>query len=86
MTEAFAENLKAKLDVADTAAGSALVQAAAPAVVQEAEAPAPKTRVEPRPGVRAASAKAANAPLDVGNLFWKMLWSRLRGLFSFAAR
>jgi carbon monoxide dehydrogenase subunit G len=86
MTEAFAENLKAKLDVADTAAGSALVQAAAPAVVQEAEAPAPKTRVEPRPGVRAASAKAANAPLDVGNLFWKMLWSRLRSLFSFAGR
>ncbi|AQH03039.1 carbon monoxide dehydrogenase [Burkholderia sp. KK1] len=78
MTEAFAENLKAKLDDAGAESSGAQAQAAAP----EAEAPAPQTRVEPR----AASAKAANAPLDVGNLFWKMLWSRLRGLFSFAAR
>ncbi|MCC8393799.1 SRPBCC family protein [Paraburkholderia sp. MMS20-SJTR3] len=101
MTEAFAENLKAKLDAAGAASNSAQAQAAAMAVAQEAEgsaapvAPAAQTRVEARPAARAPSANGAsasnaanatNAPLDVGNLFWKMLWSRLRGLFSFAAR
>jgi len=44
--------------------------------------PAQATRVEPR----AVRAQPKNAPLDVGNLFWKVLWSRLRGLFSFASR
>ncbi|WP_175943073.1 SRPBCC family protein [Caballeronia sp. BCC1704] len=97
MTEAFADNLKAKLDEAGAASDSAPVQA----VVQEAEASvapvehvasaasAAQAPVEARPAERPASANAvkpANAPLDVGNLFWKMLWSRLRGLFSFAAR
>ena len=86
MTEAFAENLKAKLEVVGAAADSGGAQAAAQPVVQEPETPAPQTRVEPRPAVRAVSPDPANAPLDVGNLFWKMLWSRLRGLFSFAAR
>ncbi|WP_250536375.1 SRPBCC family protein [Caballeronia sp. AZ10_KS36] len=97
MTEAFAANLKAKLDEAGAASDSLPVQA----VVQEAEASvapvehvasaasAAQAPVEARPAESAASvnaAKPANAPLDVGNLFWKMLWSRLRGLFSFAAR
>jgi carbon monoxide dehydrogenase subunit G len=34
------------------------------------------------PSIRAATppaGPAANAPLDLGNLFWKMLWSRIRG-------
>jgi carbon monoxide dehydrogenase subunit G len=34
------------------------------------------------PAIRAATPSAepaANAPLDLGNLFWKMLWSRIRG-------
>ncbi|EUC14026.1 Carbon monoxide dehydrogenase subunit G [Burkholderia sp. YR290] len=93
MTEAFAANLKAKLDEAGTAAGSAVAQADATPVAQaatatepsgpEAEAPAQAPRVESRPAARV---QPVNAPLDVGNLFWKMLWSRLRGIFSFASR
>ncbi|OUL70537.1 SRPBCC family protein [Paraburkholderia hospita] len=101
MTEAFAANLKAKLDEAGTAAGSAVAQADATPDAQadatpdaqaatatepsgpEAEAPAQAPRVESRPAARV---KPVNAPLDVGNLFWKMLWSRLRGIFSFASR
>jgi hypothetical protein len=27
-----------------------------------------------------------NAPLNLGNMFWKILWSRMRGLFSGGAR
>jgi carbon monoxide dehydrogenase subunit G len=93
MTEAFAANLKAKLDEAGTAAGSAVAQADATPVTpaatatepsgREAEAPAQAPRVESRPAARV---QPVNAPLDVGNLFWKMLWSRLRGIFSFASR
>ncbi|MHB9841620.1 SRPBCC family protein [Paraburkholderia terrae] len=93
MTEAFADNLKAKLDEAGTAAGSAVAQVdttpVTPAVIatepsaREAEAPAQAPRVESRPAARV---QRVNAPLDVGNLFWKMLWSRLRGIFSFASR
>jgi hypothetical protein len=26
-----------------------------------------------------------NAPLDLGNLFWKMLWARVRGWLGFGA-
>ncbi|BFG81157.1 hypothetical protein PTKU46_91910 [Paraburkholderia terrae] len=93
MTEAFADNLKAKLDEAGTAAGSAVAQVDAtpvtPAVIatepsaREAEASAQAPRVESRPAARV---QRVSAPLDVGNLFWKMLWSRLRGIFSFASR
>jgi carbon monoxide dehydrogenase subunit G len=93
MTEAFAANLKAKLDEAGTAAGSAVAQADATPVTPaatatepsgpEAEAPVQAPRVESRPAARV---QPVNAPLDVGNLFWKMLWSRLRGIFSFASR
>ncbi|WP_233838876.1 SRPBCC family protein [Paraburkholderia sp. ZP32-5] len=85
LTEAFADNLKAKLQEAGAAASSDAVQRELAPVVPEAaatalpdpEADVPTPRVEARP---------ANAPLDVGNLFWRILWSRLRGLFSFASR
>jgi hypothetical protein len=49
----------------------------------QAEAPAQAPCVESRPAARV---QPANAPLNVGNLFWKMLWARLRGIFSFASR
>jgi len=93
MTEAFADNLKAKLDESGAAAGNASVQADAMLTVQDAtaaqmhghqaEAPAQAPCVESRPAARV---QPANAPLNVGNLFWKMLWARLRGIFSFAGR
>ncbi|MBN3761515.1 SRPBCC family protein [Burkholderia sp. Ac-20365] len=94
MTEAFADNLKAKLDEAGAVTNSEVVQtevasveqtsaATAVPVHEEAEVPVQAVRVESRPVARV---HPANAPLDVGNLFWKMLWSRLRGLFSFASR
>ncbi|MEI5999050.1 SRPBCC family protein [Paraburkholderia bengalensis] len=73
MTQAFADNLKAKLDEA----GAAEIGAA------ERAEPAPEVQAVARASVRM---QPANAPLDVGNLFWKILWSRLRGLFSFASR
>ncbi|MBB2931176.1 SRPBCC family protein [Paraburkholderia silvatlantica] len=100
MTEAFAANLKAKLDEA----GAAQIRVDAPAeavpvepedvatqpVVRTTEVPAqPAQAAQDAPAAprRAATrAQPANAPLDVGQLFWKLLWSRLRGLFSFASR
>ncbi|HEY2024898.1 SRPBCC family protein [Paraburkholderia sp.] len=109
MTEAFAGNLKAKLDQAVAApdiaqteaqlqpqpqpqAGATLEPALRETDAKAPVAPALQTRVEARPAARAQTPNvpnvpnALNAPLDVGNLFWKMLWSRLRGLFHFAAR
>jgi len=93
MTEAFADNLKAKLDEAGTVETGAAVHAeltpVVPAVAatetaaRTADTPAQAPRIETR---AAARVQPANAPLDVGNLFWKILWSRLRGLFSFASR
>ena len=75
------------------AAGNAAVQADAMLTVQDAtaaqmhghqaEAPAQAPCAESRPAARV---QPANAPLNVGNLFWKMLWARLRGIFSFASR
>jgi len=97
MTEAFAANLKAKLHGAEAAAASIDAPASATPCVQEAAAtvpvaPAAETltrdvqRAPAEPHRAAAHAQPANAPLDVGNLFWKMLWSRLRGFFGFASR
>lgn len=107
MTEAFAGNLRAKLDeawpvsVADTEPAGAeptlepavatppVVEVAAESlvtkqpVVEPVPTLTPQPRVEPRPALRP---QPKNAPLDVGNLVWKMLWSRLRGVFSFGSR
>jgi uncharacterized protein len=93
MTEAFADNLKAKLDEAGTAQISAAGQAEPTSEGQAVTVTEPAARtagtpvrepgIESRANVRV---QPANAPLDVGNLFWKILWSRLRGLFSFASR
>ncbi|WP_343671832.1 SRPBCC family protein [Paraburkholderia heleia] len=100
MTEAFAANLKAKLDEA----GAAQIGVDAPAeavpvelegvaaqpVARTTEVPAQPTQAAQdapaAPRAAATRARPENAPLDVGQLFWKLLWSRLRGLFSFASR
>jgi carbon monoxide dehydrogenase subunit G len=124
MTEAFAANLKTRLDesvaqaalverdtqtdaaavvdpepLAATLAGPvdtpldnaavepAIRPAAQPAAQpanQPAEAPVPPTAPTAAPLHRANPPAAA--PLNLGNMFWKILWSRLCGVFGFGAR
>jgi uncharacterized protein len=90
LTEAFAQNLKAKLDTqnastAQTAQTSAPVAAdvAQPIAAAEVSAPPPPPAATKSSSTSVPPASAvmptANAPLDLGNLFWKMLWSRIRG-------
>jgi uncharacterized protein len=99
MTEVFAANLKAKLD---QAAIEAPVVASEPNAEVEAEAVAAVGAADPlmvngpTPGPATAAPAAAhspqpgqqrvNAPLNLGNMFWKILWSRMRGLLSGGAR
>lgn len=66
LTEAFADNLKARLEAEAPAA------AASDAASTEAVA-----ATEPA----AKAAPAQNAPLDVGNLFWRVLIDRIKNLF-----
>jgi uncharacterized protein len=117
LTDAFAQNLKAKLDAQQQDAGAqnqaqneapaAIAPAATAAksadaegtlnatptnteshIVQATDSPtasatgATSTISASASSNRAATPPAAppvNAPLDLGNLFWKMLWSRIRG-------
>jgi carbon monoxide dehydrogenase subunit G len=75
MTDAFAANLKAKLDQLATQ------RADEPVIAPEAATPVEaRALVAPTPGVQRAPA----APLNLGNLFWSILWSRLKSLFSVA--
>jgi carbon monoxide dehydrogenase subunit G len=114
LTEAFAQNLKSKLDaqsaswasVPDVAAAQVNVDAvaesplsgdtqasiaqtpdgtasAAPVATQQStsakvDTPNKTASISPPP-TAAHTTPPANAPLDLGNLFWKMLWSRIRG-------
>jgi carbon monoxide dehydrogenase subunit G len=110
LTDAFAQNLKTKLDVQQHAGArneAPDVIAPSPAAVEPAEtgnalSAATPTNTETctmqaadTPNASEASATSASAssnraavqpagppasvPLDLGNLFWKMLWSRIRG-------
>jgi len=73
LTLAFRDNLKARLD-ADHVAGTA------PDPVATAAAPS-------SPPLTAAPAYGASAgALDLGKLFWPLLWQRLRRLFGWPAR
>lgn len=76
MTEAFAANLKAKLDES------------APEAVVVAE---PVIDAMAEPEVQAPASPAARTtppaqPLNLGSMFWKILWSRLRGLLGMGTR
>ncbi|CAB3746506.1 SRPBCC domain-containing protein [Paraburkholderia solisilvae] len=134
LTEAFAQNLKTKLDTQSANAASALAPTPAPTAERQTSVPEARTEAQQiapanadaaptsaaapaiasvdtphtlntpapaatratndatphtQPAVAASSpptappaarvAQPANAPLDLGNLFWKMLWSRIRG-------
>ncbi|SEQ92595.1 Carbon monoxide dehydrogenase subunit G [Pseudomonas sp. NFACC02] len=81
MTEAFAENLKSRLEAAnDTAI------AADPGAEHVHALPGGDSGVEPVPSVspipdNARGAAEPQAPLDLGNMFWALLLGRLRRLF-----
>ncbi|WP_454726468.1 MULTISPECIES: SRPBCC family protein [Cupriavidus] len=86
MTEAFAANLKARLD--DSAAAAVPAEAApvsVAAAVAEAQ-PAGNAAPDLTPAPAARQQPPVNAPLNLGNLFWKILWARLRGLFGMGSR
>jgi hypothetical protein len=97
MTEAFAANLKAKLDQAaieaPVVASELNAEAEAVAAVGAAD-PLMVNGPTPDPGTAAPAAahspqpvqQRVNAPLNLGNMFWRILWSRVRGLFSGGAR
>ncbi|SDV48849.1 SRPBCC family protein [Chitinasiproducens palmae] len=72
----------------ESAAVSAAGSAATPAGVPPAAPPASASPSSdsPVPQRTAPRTPVPNAPLDVGNLFWKMLWARLRGMFGLGAR
>src|SRR5260370_2457225 len=93
MTEAFAANLKAKLDQAaieaPVVASEPNAEAEAVAAVSAAD-PLMVNAPTPDPGTAAPAAahspppvqQRVNAPLNLGHMFWKILWSRMRGLVS----
>ena len=75
MTEAFAANLKAKLD--ENAREAVVVKEPVLPTAVEPEAPAPSPAAPVAPPAQ---------PLNLGNMFWKILWSRLRGFLGLGAR
>jgi hypothetical protein len=77
MTDAFAANLKLRLEAANEELEAAPVQAPMP----ESGAIADASPVQPEPAAKAYSAAPQAAPLDLGNMFWSLLLNRLRRLF-----
>jgi carbon monoxide dehydrogenase subunit G len=81
LTSAFSDNLRKKLEAENPQAAAAAAPApnvpAEPA--SEAQTPIPQA-ASPAPATPAAP-RAASAPLDLGGLFWPMLWRRIRRLF-----
>ena len=71
MTEAFAANLKTKLDQLATR----LVEDIATEPVETDLAPEPRT----------ASLAGPDAPLNLGNMFWSIFWSRVKRVFGVSA-
>ena len=77
MTEAFAVNLKNRLDESVVREQPA---AAAEPVATAATGPVTDVVPEPIEAPRPTVVREAQ-PLNLGNMFWKIVWSRLRGLF-----
>jgi carbon monoxide dehydrogenase subunit G len=95
MTEAFATNLKAKLD-ATVREAVVVAEPVAEPVVERVDEPAitvaPEPEVmKPSPSPKVPPPSAAHVtppaqPLNLGNMFWKILWSRLRGFLGMGTR
>lgn len=81
LTDAFAENLKALLQ-ADAPAPVA-VEATTPTIAPATEGEAAPAAAPAAPTTSAApkTTPAQNAPLDVGNLFWRVLIDRIKSFF-----
>jgi carbon monoxide dehydrogenase subunit G len=77
MTDAFAANLKLRLEAANEELEAAPVQAPMP----ESGAIADASPVQAEPAANAYSAAPQAAHLDLGNMFWSLLLNRLRRLF-----
>ncbi|MEN3297142.1 MAG: uncharacterized protein V7642_6395 [Burkholderiales bacterium] len=75
MTEAFANNLKQKLEAEN------LSMQPTAAMTTDAPTAAPRETEEPAPVHRPAPAPAQAAPLNLGALFWPMLVGRIRRWF-----
>jgi carbon monoxide dehydrogenase subunit G len=99
MTEAFAANLKARLDLSASQVAATTTAPVAEPELATVSAPDPVTTpattvppvLQPTDVISAHTANpatqpSANAPLNLGNMFWKILWSRVCGLFGFGAR
>ena len=100
MTEAFAANLKAKLDAAAADVGhgpgpgggnrpdtSSKLRMLSPRQTPTLPGPAaddPTARRDPPRHVD--TAPSGGEPLNLGNMFWKILWSRVRGWLSLGSR
>ncbi|MFL9936238.1 SRPBCC domain-containing protein [Paraburkholderia sp. RL18-103-BIB-C] len=93
MTEAFAANLKDRLDLAASEAAVTttapvaepeLATVSAPGLVTTPATPVPPvvqaTDIAPTQTANPVAKPPANAPLNLGSMFWKILWSRVRGL------
>jgi carbon monoxide dehydrogenase subunit G len=92
LTDAFADNLKRKLEATAMAPAQSppeALPAAFTAPPTPVAAPAPAATdvpVEANLAPSATRAAPANAPLDLGAMFWPALWSRLRALLRLAPR
>lgn len=92
LTDAFADNLKRRLE--DTAAATVpMAHEATPPAKPMPPAPTCASRaattdstVPAAPARPASHPPPANAPLDLGAMFWPALWSRLRALLRLAPR
>lgn len=79
MTDAFAANLKLRLEAANEAIIVPEPAAEPLAVAVEAATDASQARAEP--AAKTFSAAPQQPPLDLGNMFWSLLLNRLRRLF-----
>lgn len=82
LTDAFADNLKRRLETIATTTAPMETPSPIPPLPPEA----PTAIAAPAPVRPHAPAPVPNAPLDLGAMFWPALWSRLRALLRLAPR
>lgn len=79
MTDAFAANLKLRLEAANEELVAVEMPVRAPEPESSSSAATEQVRAEP--AAKPYSAAPEQAPLDLGNMFWSLLLNRLRRLF-----